>query len=145
VPVPATAGGDDRATMKDMIPSETLLPGRSHTFVAGVVAVALVALAAWYVAAGGPAGRLVDHDAPPVVPLSFSVDVNAAAEAELAQLPGIGPALARRIADRRGEAGPFAAPEDLLAVPGIGPATLAQLRPHLRGFRPDPAATEASP
>lgn len=122
---------------------DRLLPARSQPLVAALVTLALAAMAAWYVAAGGPWGGLVDHDAAPRVALEFTVDVNAAGETELAQLPGIGPALARRIVDHRASAGPFRAADDLLDVPGIGPATLEALRPHLR----PPAAppVEAAP
>lgn len=111
--------------------AERLFPPRAQAVVAAAVAAGLVALAGWYVAS---AAGLVDHDTAPRVPLSFTVDVNAADEVELAQLPGVGPALARRIVDRRSVAGRFASADDLLAVPGIGPATLARLHPHLRGF-----------
>lgn len=64
-------------------------------------------------------------DAPPV-------DVNRATADELATLPGIGPALARRIVEWRGANGPFAAVDDLEKVPGIGPATVERLRPRVR-------------
>lgn len=56
------------------------------------------------------------------------VDVNRAGEAELQTLPGVGPALARRIVEARAEA-PFRSPEDLGRVRGIGAATLERLRP----------------
>lgn len=56
------------------------------------------------------------------------IDLNAADEAGLQTLPGIGPALAARIVAWRAENGGFAAVDDLEAVPGIGPATLARLR-----------------
>lgn len=60
-----------------------------------------------------------------------AVDVNRADAAALEQLPGIGPALARRILEARAER-PFDGPEDLLRVRGIGPATLEKLRPRIR-------------
>lgn len=56
------------------------------------------------------------------------VDLNRASPAALEALPGIGPALARRIVDARSQK-PFASVEDLERVPGIGPATVARLRP----------------
>lgn len=56
------------------------------------------------------------------------IDVNRATAAELEALPGVGPAIARRIVDHRQREGRFAGPEDLLAVPGIGPARLEELR-----------------
>ena len=59
------------------------------------------------------------------------VDLNTAAEAELEELPGVGPAIAAAIVRHRAEH-PFAAVDDLLAVPGIGPAKLEALREHVR-------------
>jgi competence protein ComEA len=56
------------------------------------------------------------------------VDPNRDPEVELARLPGIGPAMAARIAESRDRDGPFARPDDLLRVPGIGPATLERIR-----------------
>jgi competence protein ComEA len=108
------------------------LPRRCQPVIAVVVAVGLAGMAAWYVAAGGLHGGLVDHDAPPAVPLRFTVDLNSAGTVELSQLPGVGPALARRLVDHRDLHGPFQTPESLLDVPGVGEATLARLLPHLR-------------
>lgn len=56
------------------------------------------------------------------------VRLNQADPRELQTLPGIGPALARRIVAAR----PFARIDDLLGVPGIGPKTLERLRPRVR-------------
>jgi competence protein ComEA len=56
------------------------------------------------------------------------LDVNAATEAELEKLPGVGPSLARRIVEYRGRHGPFAAVDSLVRVWGIGPRTLERLR-----------------
>ena len=61
------------------------------------------------------------------------LDINTATADELDGLPGIGPALAQRIIDRRETAGPFRGEEDLLAVEGIGPATYEDLTPYI-GF-----------
>ncbi len=61
------------------------------------------------------------------------LDINTATADELDGLPGIGPALAQRIIDRRETAGPFRGEEDLLAVEGIGPATYEDLAPYI-GF-----------
>lgn len=60
------------------------------------------------------------------------LDPNRASEVELDRLPGVGPALARRIIEHREGVGPFRSPEDLLEVSGIGPATLARIAPLLR-------------
>ena len=58
------------------------------------------------------------------------IDINAASEAELEGLPGIGPALAAAIVEWRQANGPFTAVDDLLQVPGIGPAKLERLADH---------------
>jgi len=63
---------------------------------------------------------------------AIPVDLNRASIQELESLPGIGPALARRVAESREKEGPFASPQDLLRVKGIGPAKLARLIPFLR-------------
>ena len=65
---------------------------------------------------------------PSRAPTRELVDVNRATAAELESLPGVGPAIARRITELRAVKGGFDRPEDLLAVRGIGPARLAKLR-----------------
>lgn len=56
------------------------------------------------------------------------IDVNRASARELEALPGVGPALARRIVELRRRKGRLAGAEDLLEVRGIGPARLEALR-----------------
>lgn len=58
------------------------------------------------------------------------IDVNAATEAELTQLPGIGEGLAKRIVDHRNRYGPFRKPEHLMMVEGISDARFRRVR-HL--------------
>ncbi|SDE88559.1 competence protein ComEA [Blastococcus fimeti] len=55
------------------------------------------------------------------------VNLNTATAQDLDALPGIGPVLAQRIVDHRGEQGPFRSVEQLDDVPGIGPAIAAEL------------------
>lgn len=62
---------------------------------------------------------------------SSTVSLNGATAQELDGLPGVGPALAKRILDEREKRGGFGELEDLLAVRGIGTATLERLRPLL--------------
>lgn len=60
------------------------------------------------------------------------LDLNRATEAELADLPGIGPALAARIAAHRDAVGPFAEWSDLERVSGIGPSLRRRLEAAAR-------------
>lgn len=60
------------------------------------------------------------------------IDLNAADQATLETLPGIGPGLAARILAWRDEHGRFAAVEDLLDVSGIGDGRFADLRDRVR-------------
>jgi competence protein ComEA len=57
------------------------------------------------------------------------VDLNRASADELARLPGVGPALARRIVDERERRGGFDSPEALRGILGLGPKKLAAIRP----------------
>lgn len=55
------------------------------------------------------------------------LDINTASESELQRLPGIGPAMAKRIVEAR----PFTSVDDLDRVKGIGKVTLEKLRPFV--------------
>ena len=76
--------------------------------------------------------------APPAVPPAAAaeaqaktVDLNAAGEAELQAVPGIGKSLATRIVQFREKNGAFKSVDDLLKVQGIGEKSLEKLRPFL--------------
>lgn len=69
---------------------------------------------------------------PPAALPAAPVELNSATEAELQTLPGIGPALARRIVEWRLENGRFAAPAELQQVRGIGPKMMERLTPLVR-------------
>lgn len=56
------------------------------------------------------------------------ININRADEKELDKLPGIGPAMAKRIIDYRTEKGLFKSPEDLKRVRGIGEAKYEKLK-----------------
>jgi competence ComEA-like helix-hairpin-helix protein len=58
------------------------------------------------------------------------VDLDRADASQLERLPGIGPALARRIVADRTAHGPFGGLAGLDRVPGVGPALLARIAPH---------------
>lgn len=75
------------------------------------------------------------HRAPspaPTQPVARKVDLNTATAAQLELLPGIGPALAKRILDHRASTGPFRSIEQLREVKGIGERTLERLRPLVK-------------
>lgn len=59
------------------------------------------------------------------------VDPNTADIVALESLPGVGPALARRIVAVRQSGVVFRRAEDLDVVPGIGPRTIERLAPYL--------------
>jgi competence protein ComEA len=61
-----------------------------------------------------------------------TIDINTATEAELMQLPGVGPSLARRIVEYRTANGPFQLPDDLQNVSGIGASKFAKMEPYIR-------------
>lgn len=59
------------------------------------------------------------------------VNINTATQAELEELPGIGPVTAGAILQWRTEHGAFTAVDELMEVSGIGEATLAEIAPHV--------------
>lgn len=77
---------------------------------------------------------------------SERVDVDHATALQLDRLPGIGPALARRIVADRESRGLFGSIRGLARVTGLGPALLARLAPHLSfGGVPAEAFVTAAP
>lgn len=70
-------------------------------------------------AAGGPGGPVL------------VIDLNQAGQAQLEELPGIGPVTAGHILAWREQHGRFTAVEELMEVSGIGEKTFEQLRPHV--------------
>lgn len=82
------------------------------------------------------------------VPVAL-LDLNKAERAELEQIPGLGPNLAREIADDRQKRGAFKTVEELRRVKGIGPATFDKVRAFLRvdsaAFPPDTVPGNGEP
>ena len=59
------------------------------------------------------------------------IDADRASAPELARLPRVGLALAKKIVADREARGPFGGPGGLDRVPGVGPGLLAAIGPHL--------------
>ncbi len=67
-----------------------------------------------------------------LVTLGLAIDLNRASAEDLAAVPGIGPALAKRIVDYRQAHGPFQKVEDLEEkVLGFGPKKVEKIKPFL--------------
>ncbi len=108
-----------------------LLRAADQAAVAGLVLLALVGMAAYWVVQGGLSGELIEIDRAGPLVARFQVDVNQATWPELSQVPTIGEVLARRIVESRENGGRFVDYQDLLRVNGIGPRTLERMEPYL--------------
>ena len=111
-----------------------LLRRMDQAAVAGFTLLALVALAGYWLSHGGASGRLIEIDRAERQSAGFTVNVNQADWPELAQIPGVGETIARRIVAMRQERGPFADHDELRRVRGIGPRTLDRMKPYLRSM-----------
>ena len=60
------------------------------------------------------------------------ININTADEKELDELPGVGPAMAKRIIEYRQSQGMFQSPEDLKKVRGIGDAKYEKMKDKIR-------------
>jgi competence protein ComEA len=104
---------------------------RDQRVVIGLLLLALLAMAGLRLADYVAGRTVVDYNDLPERHVVLRVDVNRAGEADLAELPVIGPAVAKKIVEYRRTYGPFRTLEDLDNVPGIGPRTLEVIRPHV--------------
>lgn len=104
-----------------------------YPFVSHLALALLLALGAQAAAAPASAAprRAPTRAAAPADAKAAPVDINTATASDLESVPGIGPALARRIVGFREKNGAFASVDDLLKVQGIGEKSLAKLRPHV--------------
>ena len=109
-----------------------LIRRADQVIAATLVVLGLVSTVGWWISQGGVGGRLIELETTEPRVAAFEVDVNGAEWPELAQLPSIGPTLARRIVESRETDGPFFEHDDLRRVQGIGPKTLDAIRPFLR-------------
>jgi competence ComEA-like helix-hairpin-helix protein len=82
--------------------------------------------------AGLPPVRIESSSRVPAgVAATGRIAINRASAGDLEALPGIGPALARRIVEEREKSGPFRSPRDLLRVKGIGPKKQAAIQDRI--------------
>jgi competence protein ComEA len=95
--------------------------------------------------AGGAGGGPVPTHAAPSAVFTGLINVNTAPADSLELLPGIGPALAKRLVADRAARGPYLAAGDLERVNGIGPRIAARLAPRLRFATPPPARPSPPP
>jgi len=113
-------------------PPRTFLIRIEQFALAAMLLLGIVSLGGYWIWRGAIRGRLIEIDASTPLSAQYQVDVNAAQWPELAQLPGIGETMARRITDERVARGNFADHQDLQhRVQGIGPRTLERIRPYL--------------
>ncbi|GAB6165869.1 hypothetical protein JCM19992_18690 [Thermostilla marina] len=91
----------------------------------------LVAGMLWYAWANLGSRETIEFETAAELSYEFQVDINEADWPELAQLPGLGETLAKRIVISREQDGPYRRLEDLTRVKGIGPRTLERIRPYL--------------
>ena len=120
-------------TQKDgpRIALRMLLRRGEQLFIALIVAAAVVIGGIYFMTLQMRRVELIDIDEAPLVERPFLVDVNEADWAELAQLPGVGETIAKRIVESRQAQGPFLDHSDLQRVRGIGPRTVESLRDYL--------------
>lgn len=111
--------------------SSPLLRRADQAVIAALTALSIAGAAAWWFANGGHRGGLVTIENASPLDHRFLVDVNRADWPELAQLPGIGETLARRIVDSRTADGSFRSADELERVNGIGPRKLEAMRRYL--------------
>ena len=87
--------------------------------------------------ASSPAPDSHVSNAPPTPSAENPINVNTASSEALQALPGVGPALSKRIKRYRSTKRPFQRVEELKRVSGIGPKTLATLRPLVHVASPE--------
>ncbi len=111
--------------------SQPLIRRLDQITIAALTAIAVAGVFTWWLANGGHRGALIEIENAPPLDYRFLVDLNDAEWPELAQLPGIGQALAERIVDHRTAEGNFRSINDLQNVNGIGPRKLEAMRRYL--------------
>ena len=77
----------------------------------------------------------VEEASPPATPspspVSGVININTASEEELDLLPGIGPAIAKRIIEYRQENGMFIIIDEIMSVQGIGESLFEKIKDYI--------------
>jgi len=109
------------------------LVARREQVVLAILAIALVAGAAFYAARHWRVGDEALEVVSPADGPAFRLNVNTTNWQTLSLVPGLGETLSRRIIEVRDSefAGKFNTLDDLRKVRGIGPKSLEKLRPYL--------------
>lgn len=113
-------------------PRRTILRPRDQTVIAVVVVIGIGLLLVQRLSISLSSTAQVDLREAQKQPVQFLVNINTAGWPEIAQLPGIGETLARRVVDSREREGPFRSVSDLRRVRGFGQVTLERIEPHIR-------------
>ena len=87
---------------------------------------------------------LIDIDRAEPVKIQYLVDINQAPWPAIANLPGIGPKLAKEIVRHREQGGPFNQVEDIKEVRGIGDSKLEAIREYIASLPPNVVADARS-
>jgi competence protein ComEA len=125
---------NDDATANGRTPwSQLILLQLDHQSVIVVfLLVGLISLTSLWVWRDWIQGSVIEIDEAAPLPYRFTIDLNEASAAELAQLPEIGETMADRIIEARKRNGGFRSVDELRNVRGIGAKTFEQIRPYLR-------------
>lgn len=131
--------GDTTVRWTTAIPEDSLPPStvtwwlteRDQIVFSVLAAVVLVLLIVRWMQLSGWGSREIEIERLTPLAPPAALDLNDATWVELAQLHGVGEALAVRIVEDRRHTGPFRSLDDLDRVKGIGPKMIEQLRPHL--------------
>ncbi len=107
-----------------------VLTASDRYFLGTISLCGFAALGAWLLAATADVGLVNLEEVTPEPP-PYVLPVNSATWPELAQLPGIGEVLAKRVVQHRHTVGSFASLDGLQAVSGIGPAKAERIAPFL--------------
>jgi competence protein ComEA len=125
----------------DSRPPRLLLRRADQAGIAALVLFALVMIGGYWFTQAVLRRRVIDIEGADPRTAAFQVDINSADWPELAQIPGLGETLARRIVQWRAAHGPFKEVAELRGISGIGPKKFEAIRPYLRPLGKDlPAA-----